>query len=72
MKANQRNLANPNSKWFVDGVNARILSPSTGAWKDIKFRLKIEVEYLMEENEALGHDVSPLDDLRKDTESTTD
>jgi hypothetical protein len=65
----------PYARWFGDGIDCEILNLGSKSWKKGKVRIKVSVEFYVEEQEdsqTLGSDAleisppeSPLDDLRQ-------
>lgn len=65
----------PYARWFGDGIDCEILNLGSTSWKKGKVRIKVSVEFYVEEQEdsqTIGSDAleisppeSPLDDLRQ-------
>ncbi len=65
----------PYARWFRDGIDCEILNLGSKSWKKGKVRIKVSVEFYVEEqedSEILKSDTleisppeSPLDDLRQ-------
>ncbi|HEY9690822.1 MAG TPA: KGK domain-containing protein [Oculatellaceae cyanobacterium] len=58
-------------RWFGEGINCEILKLGYPSWKKGKVRIKVSVEFYMEEdedkldNQEISEPESPLDDLRR-------
>ncbi|MBD2014467.1 KGK family protein [Microcoleus sp. FACHB-53] len=65
----------PYARWFGDGIDCEMLNLGSKSWKKGKVRIKVSLEFYVEEQEdsqTLGSDAleisppeSPLDDLRQ-------
>lgn len=72
---NPEGVHEPYARWFGDGIDCEILTLGSKSWKKGKVRIKVSVEFYVEEQEdsqTLGIDAleislpeSPLDDLRQ-------
>jgi hypothetical protein len=63
-------MNSPHARWFNNGIDCEILNLGAKNWKKGRVKIKISVEFYVEEetdssNKEVSEPESPLDDLRQ-------
>ncbi|MFM2063918.1 MAG: hypothetical protein RLZZ507_3589 [Cyanobacteriota bacterium] len=68
VKINQK----PSDNWFEKGIDCEFLNLGSKSWKKGKVKLKLSVEFYVEEEDTeIKEPESPLDDLRRKINEAT-